>query len=69
MLKEEWAEKRQLVEAALQKELQKNPAVNETLAASMQYSLMAGGKRLRPVLLMAAAETVGGHENRAENVL
>lgn len=61
MLKEEWAEKRQLVEAALQKELQKNPAVNETLAASMQYSLMAGGKRLRPVLLMAAAETVGGH--------
>jgi geranylgeranyl diphosphate synthase, type II len=61
MLKEEWAEKRQLVEAALQKELRKNPAVNETLAASMQYSLMAGGKRLRPVLLMAAAETVGGH--------
>ena len=61
MLKEEWAEKRRLVEAALQKELQKNPAVNETLAASMQYSLMAGGKRLRPVLLMAAAETVGGH--------
>ena len=61
MLKEEWAEKRQLVEAALQKELQKNPAVNEILAASMQYSLMAGGKRLRPVLLMAAAETVGGH--------
>jgi geranylgeranyl diphosphate synthase type II len=30
------------------------------LTAAAQYSLMAGGKRLRPVLCMAAAETVGG---------
>jgi len=29
------------------------------LARSMQYSLMAGGKRLRPVLVMAAAECCG----------
>jgi len=27
---------------------------------AMKYSLMAGGKRIRPVLCMAAAETVGG---------
>lgn len=27
---------------------------------AMSYSLMAGGKRLRPLLLMAAADTVGG---------
>jgi geranylgeranyl diphosphate synthase type II len=26
----------------------------------MDYSLLAGGKRLRPVLVMAAAEAVGG---------
>ena len=27
---------------------------------AMKYSLMAGGKRIRPILCMAAAETVGG---------
>ena len=26
---------------------------------AMEYSLMAGGKRIRPILLMAAAEAVG----------
>ena len=29
------------------------------LAESMEYSLMAGGKRLRPILVMAAADAVG----------
>ena len=29
------------------------------LSSAMQYSLMASGKRLRPILCMAAAETVG----------
>ncbi|MBU2591486.1 MAG: polyprenyl synthetase family protein [Nitrospinota bacterium] len=33
---------------------------------SMSYSLMAGGKRLRPILVIASAETVGGVR---ENVL
>lgn len=28
---------------------------------AMQYSLFAGGKRLRPILLMAAADAVGGN--------
>jgi len=36
------------------------------LIDAMRYSLMAGGKRLRPVLCMAGAEAVGG---RAENAL
>jgi geranylgeranyl diphosphate synthase type II len=30
------------------------------IVKAMKYSLMAGGKRIRPVLCMAAAETVGG---------
>ncbi|MFB5759531.1 polyprenyl synthetase family protein [Paenibacillus medicaginis] len=34
--------------------------VPETLRASMYYSLMAGGKRLRPLLVIAAAEAFGG---------
>lgn len=36
------------------------------LTASMKYSLLAGGKRLRPVLCLAWAELVGG---RARDVL
>ena len=30
------------------------------IVKAMKYSLMAGGKRIRPVLCLAAAETVGG---------
>jgi len=36
------------------------------LVKAMRYSLMAGGKRLRPILCLAAAEAVGG---QVENVL
>lgn len=32
----------------------------KVILESMEYSLMAGGKRLRPILLMEAAECVGG---------
>ena len=45
------------------------PAENEepaTLHKAMRYSVMAGGKRIRPVLMMAACEAVGG---RAEAVI
>lgn len=35
------------------------------IVAAMQYSLMAGGKRLRPILCLAANEAVGGKETEA----
>ncbi|MEA3279256.1 MAG: farnesyl diphosphate synthase [Thermodesulfobacteriota bacterium] len=35
------------------------------LVAAMKHSLMAGGKRIRPVLCLAGAETVGGRETDA----
>ena len=60
MLKAEWAAKQALLESALEQELNIDNALDKTLAESMRYSLMAGGKRLRPVLLMEAAEAVGG---------
>ena len=60
MLKEEWAAKRALLESELERELNLENALDKALAESMRYSLMAGGKRLRPVLLMEAAEAVGG---------
>lgn len=60
MLQAEWKKKQEQVEAALAGELRPGDVLDKTLASSMEYSLMAGGKRLRPVLLMAAAEAVGG---------
>ena len=57
--KAEWKKRADLVEKGLLRELKKVPAYDETLEKAMEYSLMAGGKRLRPVLLMAAADAVG----------
>ena len=57
--KAEWKKRADLVEEGLLRELKKVPAYDETLERAMEYSLMAGGKRLRPVLLMAAADAVG----------
>ena len=59
MDKKQWNERIKLVEEALVRELGKDKALVPELAASMEYSLTAGGKRLRPILLMAAADAVG----------
>lgn len=48
------------VEAELLRCVPSEWAVPSRLRESMQYSLMAGGKRLRPILVLAAAEAVGG---------
>lgn len=37
----------------------------ELLARSMRYSLLAGGKRLRPSMLLAAVEMLGGNVEKA----
>jgi len=43
------------------------PAASSRIADAMGYSVMAGGKRLRPVLCLAAAEAVGGRSEDAIN--
>lgn len=58
-MKEYWQSRRTLVERALQDELDRTDILDDRLRASMAYSLMAGGKRLRPILLMAAADAIG----------
>jgi len=53
------------VDAALNRLL---PSANEapvTLHAAMRHSMFAGGKRLRPILLLAACEACGGDSERA----
>lgn len=58
-MKELWKKRQELIERALQEELANTAILDEKLRESMAYSLMAGGKRLRPILLMAAADAVG----------
>ncbi len=49
-----------LVEERLARLLPADDAPGGRLIEAMRYSLFAGGKRLRPVLCLAAAEAVGG---------
>lgn len=51
-------ERQALVEAALDQSLPIKPP--ETIYEAMRYSLLAGGKRLRPILCLASCELVGG---------
>ena len=46
------------VDAALDRFLPKPPACPPVLSEAMRYSLMAGGKRLRPVMVIAAADAI-----------
>jgi len=48
------------VDAALEHFLPAETLRPETLHKAMRYSVFAGGKRLRPVLVIAGAESVGG---------
>lgn len=53
------------VEEALTKALPAEWQVPGLLRESFEYSLMAGGKRLRPILVLAAAEALGGSREAA----
>ena len=59
MDKSQWQERIQLIEKALVQELKRKPALEPKLQEAMEYRLTAGGKRLRPILVMAAADAVG----------
>ncbi len=48
-----------LIERALNRSLPKSTVRPETIHQAMRYSLLAGGKRLRPILTLAAAEACG----------
>jgi geranylgeranyl diphosphate synthase type II len=46
--------------ALINKELVRHVSATSLLDAAMRYSLTAGGKRLRPILVLCAAEICGG---------
>jgi geranylgeranyl pyrophosphate synthase len=52
------AASRAAIEQALDGYLPRPPACPAVVAEAMRYSVMAGGKRLRPILVLAAADAV-----------
>lgn len=64
-IKQYMEEKKSLVEEALDRYLPRESEMPATLHKSMRYSMMAGGKRLRPILCIASCEAVGGQIKNA----
>ncbi len=64
-LKAYLAARQKEVDRALDRFLPKESAKPPTIHKAMRYSLFAGGKRLRPILCLAAAEACGGNTARA----
>ncbi|MCW1887408.1 polyprenyl synthetase family protein [Luteolibacter flavescens] len=64
-LKEYLATRAAEVDAALDAFLPKAKEKPGTIHAAMRYSVFAGGKRLRPILCLAAAEACGGDPEAA----
>ncbi|HEY6205179.1 MAG TPA: farnesyl diphosphate synthase [Chthoniobacterales bacterium] len=59
-LKSYLVSRQKLIDHALNRYLPKEKVKPATIHKAMRYSLFAGGKRLRPILCLAAAETCGG---------
>jgi geranylgeranyl diphosphate synthase type II len=55
-----FAERRRAVDEALDRYLPPATTAPAVIHEAMRYSVFAGGKRLRPVLVIAGAEAVGG---------
>ena len=62
--KEDYARYLQRVEDGLARLCRTCPS-SEPLRSAMEYSLLAGGKRIRPVMLLAACEAFGGSVEEA----
>lgn len=58
-----------LINAELENVLLELGPQPEKLRAAMRYSLLAGGKRLRPILAIAAAQAVAGEDMKSLGVL
>jgi len=64
-LKEYLEEARELVNRALEQALPPEGEFPQKLHQAMRYSLLGAGKRLRPILCLAACEAAGGERSAA----
>src|SRR5579872_6655665 len=56
---------RERVNAQLEKYIEPAPGIPSRLHEAMSYSLLAGGKRLRPILVLLSCEACGGEAEAA----
>lgn len=64
-MKDYLASRQKMVDDALQAYLPKQNVKPKTIHKAMRYSVFAGGKRLRPILCLAAGECCGGEASAA----
>ncbi|MBE7414250.1 MAG: polyprenyl synthetase family protein [Deltaproteobacteria bacterium] len=63
-----FSEKTELINRTLKELLPGEEEYPQTLHRAMHYSLFAGGKRIRPILVLASAEAAGGEASGALNI-
>ena len=64
-LKDRWRAYQNIINVALEEALPTQEETPEVLWKAMSYSLLGGGKRLRPVLVLMACEACGGSPDQA----
>ncbi len=67
-LKEYMEGMRRLIDRVLEESLPQTTEYPPRIHEAMRYSVFAGGKRLRPILTLAAAEAAGGKAEEALDV-
>jgi geranylgeranyl diphosphate synthase, type II len=60
--------RRRLIDSALERNLPAPPRCPDVLHEALRYSLLGGGKRLRPILALAAAEAILDNETEAHRL-
>ena len=64
--KEELQQRTDYAEEVIRRWLPEERGFSKTMAQAMNYSMCAGGKRLRPILLLETLRLFGGDEKLAE---
>jgi geranylgeranyl diphosphate synthase type II len=54
-----------LIDEGLERYLPPEDRYPEVIHRAMRYSVLDGGKRIRPILMLAACEAVGGNQQGA----
>lgn len=65
VFRQQMQEKTNDIEEILKSVLPKEQSLQQTIFTAMEYSVMAGGKRLRPMLMKESHELFGGTEEEA----
>ena len=61
-LSEYLTDRRAVIDRALDRYIGAQPGHNHTVWRAMRYGLFPGGKRIRPILTLAAGELFGGRQ-------